>query len=98
MASGSEPNFIQRFFLSLEKYCNGLSLCGAGGGGYGILILKKEYSILDIRNIVKQYNDEINTNNNEKSFSIQNIEIDMDGTTANSVTNSEESSIASFII
>jgi len=41
MAAGSEPLHIAKLLASLRPYCCGLSICGAGAGGYAICILHK---------------------------------------------------------
>lgn len=53
MASGSEPDNIQLLLAHLRPYCAGLSLCGAGAGGYAVCILKADINIDSIRSIVK---------------------------------------------
>jgi fucokinase len=53
MASGSEPPYITALLQRLQKYCVGQSLCGAGGGGYAVLILRREYCVEDIKDAVR---------------------------------------------
>jgi len=42
MAVGSEPVHIANLLASLRPYCCGLSICGAGAGGYAICVLHKD--------------------------------------------------------
>ena len=41
IAPGSEPQYIRQMRIYLAPLCSGISLCGAGAGGFMILILKR---------------------------------------------------------
>lgn len=41
MAAGSEPSYIQELLNVIRPICCGLSLCGAGAGGFVVLFLKR---------------------------------------------------------
>lgn len=56
MAAGSEPEHIKRLFGLLSPYCIGLSLCGAGAGGYAVAILKADARVSDIAAVVDGIN------------------------------------------
>ena len=52
MARGSEPPTVAALFESLEPFCEACSLCGAGGGGYAACILRKDTSVIELRNFI----------------------------------------------
>jgi hypothetical protein len=56
MACGSEPDHLRALRLSLLPYCLGWSLCGAGGGGFAVAILRRNVSALTFRDAVGQIN------------------------------------------
>jgi hypothetical protein len=41
MAAGSEPVYIQKLLHVMHPICCGLSLCGAGAGGFAVVFLKR---------------------------------------------------------
>jgi hypothetical protein len=43
MAAGTEPPHIQRLFASLAPCAQAVSLCGAGGGGFAVVVVKREF-------------------------------------------------------
>lgn len=44
MAPGSDPEHIRRVLQRLTSLVTGLSLCGAGAGGFGVLVLRRDVS------------------------------------------------------
>lgn len=57
MAAGSDPPFIKKLFSYLEEHSVGCSLCGAGAGGFGCILLARTVSIEALENhIVPAYN------------------------------------------
>lgn len=54
MAAGSEPPFVSKLFHSLSgdetlpSICSGYGLCGAGGGGFAVVILNRSSSGKDL--------------------------------------------------
>lgn len=44
MAAGTEPDHIARLLDVIRPLSRGMSLCGAGGGGYAVVILKRGHS------------------------------------------------------
>lgn len=42
MAAGTEPPHIERLLASLTPFSSATSLCGAGGGGFGVVMVKRE--------------------------------------------------------
>lgn len=44
MAPGSDPEHIRRVLQRLASLVTGLSLCGAGAGGFGVLVLRRDVS------------------------------------------------------
>lgn len=47
MASGSEPKHIRDFFDDIEPLCTS-ALCGAGGGGFAVVVLRQGVSFAQI--------------------------------------------------
>ncbi len=56
MAAGSEPPYIAAILDYLRPLSEGLSLCGAGAGGYGAVILKREVDRLSLEQSVMELN------------------------------------------
>ncbi len=56
MASGSEPEHLKALRESLEDICSGWALCGAGGGGYAVIILNESITQDDLKNRINQIN------------------------------------------
>jgi hypothetical protein len=52
MASGSEPESIGHLLYRFRPHCVGISLCGAGAGGYAVCILKRSASVEDIKQVI----------------------------------------------
>ena len=48
MAAGSEPDHIFRLLGKLRPLSSALSLCGAGAGGYALVMLKKGNSHFEL--------------------------------------------------
>ena len=55
MASGSEPLHIQRLFTHLRPITVGLSLCGAGAGGFAVVLLKKNKTKNDLQKLLNEF-------------------------------------------
>lgn len=82
MAVGSEPFFVGRLFEALRPHCCGLSLCGAGGGGFAVGVLHPNASNdiwNDIRNVLQCVEDSVNKDSRigslEIKFSLHAVEI-----------------------
>jgi fucokinase len=56
MAAGSEPEYIHHLRLHLAGVCAGFSLCGAGGGGYAVAVLKRETEVHALQSKITEYN------------------------------------------
>lgn len=56
MAAGSEPPNIRSILDQLRPLCSGLSLCGAGAGGFAAVILKQDYTLTDLQRVVQDIN------------------------------------------
>src|SRR5690242_16080293 len=56
MAPGSEPQNIQSILSTLRPICDGLSLCGAGAGGYAVVILKRDVPKSSLEQLVMELN------------------------------------------
>ena len=80
MAAGSEPPHIASMLAQLRPLCSGLSLCGAGAGGFAAVILKRDVTELALRELV----DAINMFNGEsvaesEQLSVHNVTVDWIG-------------------
>jgi len=52
MAPGCEPELVTRIMQAMEPHVLGMSLAGAGGGGFMYLLTKKPHSVDLVRNIL----------------------------------------------
>ena len=80
MTKGSEPPHIASLLAQLSPYCMGLSLCGAGAGGFAVCILRQgaldtqhESSFDALRRVVESL---------DPTLSVHRIEVDLEGVTA----------------
>jgi hypothetical protein len=55
MASASEPPHITQLLHVLRPLCSGISLCGAGAGGFVVLVLKTSSSLEDVEQRTASY-------------------------------------------
>jgi galactokinase/mevalonate kinase-like predicted kinase len=55
MAAGSEPPHIKELLAYLRPLSVGLSLCGAGAGGFAVVILKEEASFEQLMDHCEKY-------------------------------------------
>jgi hypothetical protein len=56
MAAGSEPPHIKTLLDRLRPLCVGLSLCGAGAGGFAVAVLKRGFTQVDLSRLVQEIN------------------------------------------
>lgn len=52
MARGSEPPAVAALFREFEPFCEASSLCGAGGGGYAVCVLRQTVSVSDLTDFI----------------------------------------------
>lgn len=96
MAQGSEPLYLQKLRNDLSPYCLGWSLCGAGGGGFAVAVLKREVTASQfleaIENVNALWRD---TGLEPRSCSAHTASLDFDGVSARVITNqdSDESAV-----
>ncbi len=74
MAPGSEPPHIRIILDQLKPLCCGISLCGAGAGGFGVLILQRESNVSDLQSRVKKLNEE-----SDHFLTLHHVRVDTDG-------------------
>lgn len=67
MAAGSEPPHIARLLARMRPLCEGLSLCGAGAGGFAIAVLKSDRNQLDLESCVRTYERELGGDSSARS-------------------------------
>lgn len=60
MADGSEPTNIRQILHHFSDITCGMSLCGAGAGGFAVLILKADKSKEDLFQRIKTWNSKSN--------------------------------------
>ena len=58
MAAGSEPEYICGILQALRPLCEGLSLCGAGAGGYAVVVLKRDVTCASLARTIYTINQE----------------------------------------
>jgi len=56
MAAGSEPSYMKEILDSMRPLASGLSLCGAGAGGYAVVILKRSANRKELEECVEGIN------------------------------------------
>lgn len=56
MASGSEPHNLRVILDHVRGLCQGVSLCGAGAGGFAVLIVQRDVSRRHLQQCVDQLN------------------------------------------
>mgnify|MGYP005846822993 CR=1 FL=1 len=82
--SGVEPEFVRRILdrLNQEKLICGASLCGAGGGGFLVMMASPGVDKDKIQAMVaKELASSVGTSENEESFSWHGCQISMEGLT-----------------
>jgi len=52
MAPGCEPELVTRIMQAMEPHALGMSLAGAGGGGFMYLLTKNRHCVDLVRNIL----------------------------------------------
>jgi hypothetical protein len=75
IAEGSEPYDISRLFAFVRPLTVGLSLCGAGAGGFAVAILRKEISREDLSHLLSCFN----SNDIYNELKIHSVSVDMKG-------------------
>jgi hypothetical protein len=83
MAPGSEPPHIKKILDALRPFCYGLSLCGAGAGGFGALVLGRGIDEDCLRSVVNDLNEELTD-----KLSLHHITVDDVGLAAEEILNS----------
>ncbi len=66
MASGSEPPHIQRILNHLRGLCCGVSLCGAGAGGFAVLVAQRDVTRRHLQQSVDELNRVLGAEEEEK--------------------------------
>ena len=74
MAPGCEPAVVASMRKALEPYTLGMSMAGAGGGGFLYILLKPEYTINILPDVLSQVS-------GAPDISIHTAEVDTDGLT-----------------
>lgn len=79
MAPGSDPSHIRYILNIIEPYACGLSLCGAGAGGFGAIILKKGVAADALRQAINQINQQTPFQSNKTKLSVHSVQVDVEG-------------------
>ena len=74
MAAGSEPPHIRSLLDHLRPLTVGLSLCGAGAGGFAVVILKRDRSLKDLRDALGSYQGAC-----ASDLSLHSVQLDQEG-------------------
>lgn len=74
MAAQSEPPHIKTLLDRLRKLAAGLSLCGAGAGGFGVLILRHDVTSQVFFDLIRQVNADTGA-----QLSAHRVSVDEDG-------------------
>jgi hypothetical protein len=87
MAPGSDPPFIRDILGQLIEYCSGYSLCGAGAGGFAVVILKANIGVDKLHAKVAEINKKA-----DSKLSIHSVEVDKFGLQTAIVDNTQQKS------
>jgi galactokinase/mevalonate kinase-like predicted kinase len=79
ITSEAEPQFIQEIFKRLCSLCSGLSLGGAGGGGFAILILRKDQTRETVSEVIESFLSDTRSHDESKTFTLYDVEVDDEG-------------------
>lgn len=79
MAPGSDPPHIRQILSKIEPFTCGLSLCGAGAGGFGAVMLKNGVSELDLRKVIDEINQQDSFQKSSNKISLHPVSIDKQG-------------------
>ena len=102
MAPGCEPPHITRLMRCLDPFCSGLSLCGAGSGGFLVAICDNSLSPQVINDLVDEYKREELQSYPEHSdivnqISIHSVSIDMSGIHTRQVENRVDKGLSEYL-
>lgn len=81
MAAGSEPPHIARMFTKLRSLCTGQSLCGAGAGGFAVVVLRRDCTVAELRACIDRINDEMpsDSGSGKELMSVHGVVLDCAG-------------------
>lgn len=82
MAPGSNPPHTQHILEYLKPLCLGMSLCGAGAGGFAVLLCNPNTTTADVENRVAELNvklTEVADNGATSVLSVHSVAIDNSG-------------------
>lgn len=82
MAAGSDPPHIRHILEAVQPFACGLSLCGAGAGGFGAIILKKGVAEENLRQVIDRLNQEDIFKDSKAKLSLHTVQVDAQGLTA----------------
>jgi hypothetical protein len=74
MAAGSEPPHIRSLLEHLRPFTVGLSLCGAGAGGFAVVVLKRDRSVKELRDTLGSYQGAC-----ASDLSLHSVQLDQEG-------------------
>lgn len=95
MAAGSEPAYIKNIFRRIAPITEGVSLCGAGAGGYAVVILKGTSSLSELQSYVNDINSEIDAS--QDSLTIHKVRVDFSGITNTLHQNDPSKDVCSYL-
>lgn len=92
MAPGTDPEHIRKLLTFLRPSCLGLSLCGAGGGGFAVCILKSTCTKNDLILAINEFNAI-----NQLSLTIHDVKVDLDGIKSITLDSSLHANLQDYI-
>ncbi len=77
MAEGSEPLHVTRLLELLRPLACGLSLCGAGGGGFLVMVLRRDASLEQVSEALRVHR--AREPDEQGEATLHRVSIDMEG-------------------
>lgn len=99
MAEGCEPPYISRLMHHLRNLCVGISLCGAGAGGFLVAILNTNVSRQMLQDTLDIYaNEEISLYQSQPlNLSTHHVIVDNEGITTQIYENSQSNDLTDYL-
>lgn len=93
MAPGSEPPHIKKIMDSIRPLCYGLSLCGAGAGGFAALIVEQGVDFNSIQAVINKLNEEL-----EDKLSLHQVAVDEVGLAVEEFLVSKDGELKHYLV
>jgi galactokinase/mevalonate kinase-like predicted kinase len=96
MAAGSEPNNIKTILDKIRPIATGLSLCGAGAGGFAVVILDQKSNLSQLKSIVNEIN--ASQLNSKELLTVHSIQLDAKGIVTKVFDDQSFNDIADYLL